>query len=136
MSDHMLYRKRPCEGDATTGPCPWRKDAHPGEFAASKFEELRETSEQPTTLEGMTAAAAGLQRMFACHAGHSAARPDEEAACAGWLQSGVAQAGNISVRVALSTGRLPADAVERAPHCPELFETYDEMARVMGDPNR
>lgn len=135
MSDHMLYRKRPCEGDETTGRCPFRKDATPGEFAASRFEQLRKTSEQPTTMEGMMEAAAGLQQMFGCHAG-APARPDEEAACAGWLQSGVAAAGNISIRQALATGRLPAQAVEPAPNCPELFDTYDEMARVMGDPNR
>lgn len=118
MTDNPLpRRKRPC------GECPYRRDVEPGMFSAERFEDLRETAIDiaPETVEDIFS-----QPMFACH------MTDEgkEVACAGWLA--VSGENHIGVRVAVSQGRLPEEALRPQPGWPSLFADYDEMAERQG----
>ncbi|MEC3995225.1 DUF6283 family protein [Actinacidiphila sp. DG2A-62] len=117
VSGAVPYRRRPC------GNCPWRKDVEPGEFPASRYEELRVTSEQREGHEPGIGAP-----LFACHK-----TPEgREIACAGWL----AAVGHrhIGVRLAVAQRRLPPEVLHPGDDWPELFDTYDEMAtRQAGD---
>ncbi|MFI9630971.1 DUF6283 family protein [Streptomyces sp. NPDC052042] len=73
--------------------CPWRKDVEPGEFPASRYEELRVTSEQRAGAEPGFGAP-----LFACHK----TKEGREWACAGWL----AAVGHrhLGVRLAIAQG--------------------------------
>ncbi|MCV7208359.1 hypothetical protein H7J75_06775 [Mycolicibacterium canariasense] len=62
--------------------------------------------------------------MFACH--KSVEGRDE--ACAGWLAAAGAE--HLGVRLAVVTGRLPAEYLTPNQGWPELFDSYDEMAEV------
>jgi hypothetical protein len=103
--------------------CPWKKETPPGEFPASRYEELRTTSEQVRGQEpGFSAP------LFACH--KTAEGRDQ--ARAGWL----AAVGHrhLGMRLAVAQGRLPAEALHPGPGWPELFGSYQEMAaRQAGD---
>jgi len=116
----LPYRKNgPC------GECPWRKDVEPGKFPAERYDALRGTSEQ---IEPTCASDISNQGMFACHMTHEG----REQACAGWLA--VAAHNHIGVRLAVATGRLPAQVLGPGEDWPELFGSYDEMAKVQGRP--
>lgn len=97
--------------------CPWKKETPPGEFPASRYEELRVTSEQPGGYEPGIGAP-----MFACHK----TAEGRERACAGWL----AAVGHrhLGVRLAVAQGRIPAEALAPRPGWPALFDSYQEMA--------
>ncbi|WP_203607366.1 DUF6283 family protein [Streptomyces sp. SID11385] len=120
MTAHALPRaERPCKR------CPWRKDVPPGEFPASRYEELRVTSEQvPGDEPGLDAP------MFACHK----TKEGREKACAAWL----AAVGHrhIGVRLAVAQGRLPAQALTPGESWPPLFATYEEMATTQAGEDR
>jgi hypothetical protein len=105
------YQRRPCKR------CPWRRDVEPGEFPASRYEELRATSEQREGHEPGIGAP-----LFACHK----TKEGREMACAGWL----AAVGHrhIGVRLAIVQRRLPPEVLHPGEDWPELFTTYDEMA--------
>ncbi|MFD4908992.1 DUF6283 family protein [Kitasatospora purpeofusca] len=136
----MKHRTFPCAASRTSGACPWRRDAAPFEFGAGDFEAMRETSEQPDASgdpDDYGRAAHG-QMLFACHSGDpdDLRNADTDVACAGWLASGAATAGNLRVRLAVAAGRLPAECLTPREGWPELYASYDEMVRETADPDR
>lgn len=104
----------------------------PGRFPAQRFKELRATSVQPdpTDDDAYQAAALGQQPKFGCHKG--APGSGEDLACAGWLA--VAGHQNLSVRLAVITGSLPASALTPGPNWPPLHDSYDAMAAAHNPP--
>lgn len=115
----MSARRRPCEN------CPWRLDVEPGEFAASRYEELRATAPGPNGESVLLG-----EPMFACHK----SREDEEFTCAGWLA--VCGADHVAVRLLVIRGEMDASVLSTGDDWPELYSSYEEMAEAMGDPNR
>lgn len=107
------HRRFPC------GPCPWKRDAVPGEFSAERYECLAVTSGNGVAFGAP---------MFGCHRGEPGT--DADLACAGWLA--VAGREHPSVRLAVAFGRLPADALEPGENWPDLYESYAEMAEANG----
>lgn len=105
---------RPCAN------CPWRRDAAPGEFPASRYEALTATSGSPGNEVPIGAP------LFACHK----TAEGKEIACAGWL----AAVGryHLGMRVAVLDGRLDPAAFDPGPDWPELYGSYAEMATVNG----
>lgn len=124
MNDNreLPRQKRPCN------ECPWQTAAEPGKFPPERFDALRETSEQPSEWTER-------QPMFACHMVPE--RPEQDAvACAGWLATCGHQ--NFRIRLAVTFGQLPAEALEPGPDWPELYPSYDAMADAncdSGTPN-
>jgi len=105
-------RRFPCS------ECPWRRTADPGRFPASRYEEMRCTSDQ-----------SGLHApMFGCHKGEPGT--DADLACAGWLA--VAGADHLAVRMAVLAGRLEPADLAPGEGWPELYGSYDEMAAANG----
>jgi hypothetical protein len=100
--------RRPCGGEE---PCPWRRDAPPGQFPAAAFELSAATSR------------AGSTRRFGCHSS-TPARPQ---VCAGWLLRGAE--GNAEVQALMATGQLPRPEL---PDGVELYDSYAEMAAANG----
>jgi hypothetical protein len=121
MSAPLLHMPRPCDATDTSGPCPFRVDAPAGEFPASRYEKLADTAGLP----GAEVPVGGP--MFACH--HT--RDGAPVACAGWLA--VCGDQHLGVRMALAEGRIEPEAVRRPVGGPELFESYDVMAREQAD---
>ncbi|MEU1816030.1 DUF6283 family protein [Streptomyces roseifaciens] len=113
----LPYRRRPC------AECPWRRDVEPGQFTKERFDALVATAEHihPTSYEDVL-----NQKMFACHKSPEGG----EEACAGWLA--VAGRDHIGVRVAVARNLLPGEALSPGEGWPELFDSYDEMARTQG----
>ncbi|GAA1978314.1 DUF6283 family protein [Kitasatospora viridis] len=111
------HRRYPCN------ECPWKRETEPGQFTAERYELLRNTSEQieVTSMEDIVS-----QPMFACH---KSPEGDEEA-CAGWLAVEGHQ--HIGIRLAVATGRIPAQALRPGEGWPELFDTFEEMAERQG----
>ncbi|MFD3798404.1 DUF6283 family protein [Streptomyces californicus] len=99
---------RPCGGDE---PCPWRRDASPGQFPAAAYELSAPTS-QP-----------GSPRRFGCHS----STPASPRMCAGWLLRGAEH--NAEVQALLATGQL---ARPDLPDRMELYDSYAEMAATNG----
>jgi len=117
MTVSLPHRRRPC------AECPWRRDTTPGQFPASRYDALRNTSEQHPGAEPDFNAP-----LFACHKspqGH-------EEACAGWL----AAVGHrhLGVRLAVAQGRLSGAALEPGDGWPPLFDSYAEMAATQRGP--
>ncbi|GAA2305082.1 hypothetical protein GCM10009853_072690 [Glycomyces scopariae] len=109
-------RRRPCE------ECPWRLDAEPGKFSPEEFAAMRATVEQPAG--GFTG---DWPPVFACHM--TAPTPGRESiACAGALA--VCGQDNLTVRLGLTLGRVPTDALTPGEHWPALFESLEEMAEA------
>jgi Family of unknown function (DUF6283) len=108
-------RRFPC------GECPWRRDTPAGAFPASRYDELRATSDQSSL----------SAPLFGCHKGEPGTNAD--LACAGWLA--VAGAEHLAVRVAVLTGRLEPEDLRPGAGWPELFGSYAEMAAVQGRPD-
>ena len=111
----LRYMPPPCEATATSGPCPFRIDALPGEFTAARYEKLADTAGAPGAEAPVGAP------MFACH--HTA--DGAPVACAGWLA--VAGGDHLGVRLAIAERRLSPSAL-RPPDGIALFNSYDEMA--------
>lgn len=108
--------ERPCR------QCPWRRDTPAGKFGAERYAALEETAGVPGAEAPLGAS------LFACHM----SAEDAERACAGWLA--VAGYEHLGVRLAVVTGRLPAEALAPGPGWPELHSSYAEMARAQGRP--
>ena len=108
------HRSYPC------AECPFRRDTEPGQFPACRYDALRATVGAPGREQPLGAP------MFACH---KTAEGNEQA-CAGWLA--VSGAEHIGVRLAVATGRLPAEALAPREGWPALFDSYDEMAAAQG----
>ncbi|MGW7314698.1 DUF6283 family protein [Streptomyces sp. NPDC054865] len=100
--------RQPCGGEE---PCPWRRDAPPGQFPAAAFEMSAATS------------IAGSTRRFGCHS----STPARPLVCAGWLLRGVS--GNAEVQALMADGRL---ARPELPDGVELYDSYAEMAAANG----
>lgn len=116
MTRPIRYMPRPCDPSPTSGACPFRRDADPGEFSAERFEILAATAGGPGREAPFGAP------LFACH--HTA--DGAEVACAGWLA--VCGQSHLGVRLALATGQLNPDGIGPKPGWPDLFDDYDEMA--------
>ncbi|MFD4576749.1 DUF6283 family protein [Streptomyces sp. NPDC058417] len=100
--------RRPCGGEE---PCPWRRDAPPGQFPAAAFELSAATSCADST------------RLFGCHS----STPDRPQVCAGWLLCGAE--GNAEVQALMATGQLTRP---KLPDGVELYDSYAEMAAFNG----
>lgn len=111
----LPHRRYPC------AECPFRRDTQPGQFPASRYEELAETVGAPGHEADFTAP------IFACHKSPEG----REEACAGWLA--VCGIEHLRIRLALVEGRLPASALAPGAGWPELFTTYEEMAEAQAD---
>ncbi|ONK13239.1 DUF6283 family protein [Streptomyces sp. MP131-18] len=108
ISGRPRARKTVCGGEI---PCPWRRDAPPGQFPAEVFRISAPTSYDQGT------------RGFACH-GHEAKNPY---LCAGWLLRGASD--NLMVR------RYMADRTLLPPTLTpgmELYDSYRAMAIANG----
>lgn len=111
----LPHRRRPCQEG------PWSKDTPPGQFPASRYEQLRTTSQQEDGQQPGPSAP-----LFACHK-----TPEgREAACAGWLAAVGHQ--HVGVRVAIAERRLSWQALSRRADWPELFDSFPEMAARQG----
>lgn len=99
---------RPCGGDE---PCPWRRDARPGQFPAEAFQHSAATS-QP-----------GSKRRFGCHSSSL----EQPRMCAGWLLRGAQH--NAAVQRVLADGTVPRPEL---PAGVELYDSYAEMAVANG----
>jgi hypothetical protein len=121
MIEPLRHMPRPCDATATSGACPFRVDAEPGEFPAERYELLADTAGLP----GAEVPDGG--KVFACH--HTA--DGAPVACAGWLR--VCGHDHLGVRMALATGRLSPEALVRRDDEPDLFESYDVMATQQAD---
>lgn len=128
MIEPLRQMPKPCDETTDSGRCPFRVDAVPGEFPAERYERLADTAGLPGAEAPVGAP------MFACH--HT--RDGAPVACAGWLR--VCGAQHLGVRMAVAERRLPAEALSGRPDDPELFESYDVMAREQSagvyDPRR
>lgn len=117
----ILYRQFPCGGRR---PCPFRRDAAPGEFPARRYEELADTAADTAERK-----VSSFGRWFGCHEGEPGT--GEDLACAGWLA--VCGPEHIGVRLAVLKGELPPRAVypDRG-RWPELYGSYAQMAAANG----
>lgn len=106
------HRRYPCT------ECPWRRDTEPGSFPAERYEALKETTGAPGAEAGLNAP------LFACHK----SVPGRDEACAGWLAAAGVE--HLGVRLAVTTGRLPAACLTPGVGWPDLFDTYAEMAET------
>jgi hypothetical protein len=106
----MRYQSAPC------ADCPWRRDSPAGEFTPQRYEALRATAGRPGAEAGLSAP------IFACHK----STEGRDRACAGWLA--VVGYDHLGVRLAVVTGRLPAEALQAGEDWPGLFASYDELA--------
>lgn len=109
----MFCRKLPCH------ECPWVKGTAPGQFPAERYEALEYTTGSPGREAPVGAP------MFACHLSHEG----RDVPCAGWLASVGYE--SLTVRILVIQGRLPAEALNPGPDWPELFQSYEDMARAM-----
>lgn len=98
------YRRSPCQ------ECPWRRDAVRGEFPAEAYRHSANTAYDMS------------RHIFSCHMSGA----EKPAACAGFLLRGAEH--NLSVRMALSEGRIQRDVKSDVP----LFDDYREMAEANG----
>ncbi|SDK50757.1 hypothetical protein SAMN05216298_0323 [Glycomyces sambucus] len=115
-AEAFARRRRPCE------ECPWRLDAEPGKFSPAEFAAMRETVEQP--VGGFTG---DWPPVFACHM--TAPTPGRESiACAGVLA--VCGLDNLTVRLGLALGRVPADALTPGEDWPALHASFEAMAEA------
>ena len=105
-------RRFPCN------ECPWKRDSPPGQIPASRYEELRATSDQ----SGIAAP------MFGCHRGEPGTNAD--LACAGWLA--VAGVEHLGIRLAVITGRLEPEDLQPGEGWPDLYGSYQELAAANG----
>lgn len=101
--------KRPCPN------CPWRVDAEPGEFTEERHRALARANGRPGDEAPIGSP------MFGCHK----IETEPGAACAGWLA--VAGHHHLTVRLAVITDRLPAEALRPGDDWPELFPDYAAM---------
>ncbi|MFD8609451.1 DUF6283 family protein [Streptomyces sp. NPDC059631] len=100
--------RQPCSGKE---PCPWRRDAPPGQFPTAAFEASAATSR------------AGSTRRFGCHS----STPARPLICAGWLLRGAE--GNAEVQALMAAGQI---ARPELPEGVELYDSYAEMAAANG----
>lgn len=110
----MAVARRPC------AECPWVKSTPAGQFPAERYEALRNTTGEPGRERFLG------ESMFACHK----SREDEEFYCAGWLAS--VGYYHLGVRVLVSRGVIPPEAMEPGADWPALHESYDELLAVHG----
>jgi hypothetical protein len=114
----LRHAGRPCD------ECPFRRDTPPGQFPASRYEQLRDDT---VGGPGREVPLGGL--IFACHM----TLEGREIACAGWLT--VCGVEHLGVRYAVATGRLDPAALRPRSDWPELFDTYEEMAAAQAAPD-
>lgn len=107
--------RRPC------AECPWRVDTPPGQFPAERYEALRHTTGEPGREAPLGAP------MFACHKSPAG----EEFYCSGWLAA--VGLDHLGVRVLVSFGEIPSEALRPGDDWPELHPSYDALLDVHGD---
>ncbi|MEU7162440.1 DUF6283 family protein [Streptomyces chrestomyceticus] len=101
-------RARPCGGPE---PCPWRRDAPPGQFPAQAYRHSAATSRP------------GTDRHFGCHA----SRPEQPQMCAGWLLRGAQHHAGVQRQLADGTLACPV-----LPAGMALYDSYAAMAVANG----
>lgn len=114
----MKARRSPCS------ECPWRRDVPPGQFPSTRYQALEKTHGGPGHEAPLDAP------WFGCHKMPAYVEPGEEVACAGWLAVEGIQ--HLGVRLAVSAGAVPAEALRPGEGWPELFGSYAEMAAAQG----
>jgi hypothetical protein len=115
MTICMPHRRFPC------GECPVVKDNDDNprsKFPAERWEMLRATVEDRPGDHALLGAP-----LFGCHEGAPGTGADM--LCAGWAAAFGRD--SVELRVAIATGRLPADVLDRGAQWPELYETWDDM---------
>lgn len=111
----LPHAKRPC------GECPWRTDQPVGRFPPERYAALRNTVAGP---EGSAPLDAPV---FACHKSEQG----RDLACAGWLA--VEGHDHVGMRLAVALGRVSAEALSPGESWPQLYDTFDDMARANGE---
>jgi len=110
----LPHAQRPCT------ECPWRRDQPPGRFSPERYETLRDTAGTPGREVGFQAP------VFACHK----STEGHDLVCAGWLA--VVGCEHLGIRLAVAMGRLDPETLSIREGWPELYASYDELARVNG----
>lgn len=95
--------------------CPWRVDCVPDADIPNYNPELHRGLHD-TIRSGIETLFQGAARGMACHY----SKPGAEFPCAGWLHHQLGPGNNISVRMQVMTGKLPAPEVDGKQH--ETFE--------------
>ncbi len=95
--------------------CPWRVGCVPeadipNGYSVRLHENLRGTCQSGD--ESLRGYLGGALRVMACHYSEGG----QEFACAGWLNNQIGEGNNISVRLAVMTGRLPVPKVDGEQH--------------------
>lgn len=122
MTEPMPYRRRPCGPSSEGSGCPFRTDTDPDDFPEDRWRELAKTAGRPGGEIPLGSP------MFGCHGGIRGG----DAACAGWLA--VCGYDHLGVRMAVVTGRLPAEALTPGDGWPDLYESWDAlMAAKLGE---
>jgi hypothetical protein len=90
--------------------CPWRVDCEPARdipygYSCDLHERLRDTIATDTRISDVL-------RIMACHY----SKPGEEYACAGWLYNQLGAGNNITLRLAVMSGRLAVPEVDGEQH--------------------
>jgi hypothetical protein len=97
--------------------CPWRKDVNPydipNDYDPEKHVALQRTIAKPGSLRPKT----GVFRIMACHE----FAVDAEQPCVGWLANQLGPGNNITLRLAVATGRIDAN-IELVGEQHETFE--------------
>lgn len=110
-----MSARRPCV------ECPWVVSTERGQFPPERYAALR-----GTTGERGDEAPFGSP-LFACHK----APEGEEFYCAGWLAAVGYE--NLTVRVLVAKGEIPAEALDPGKDWPELHPSYDALEAVHGE---
>lgn len=106
--------------------CPWQTKARLGKFPPEAFQHTADTAVQPNLSEWN--GQGPVQKLFACHMSDNHGR--ETKVCAGFLA--VDGHNNFEVRLRVSRGQIPAEALSPGPDWPELYTSHDDMARANG----
>ena len=95
--------------------CPWKLTTVPDRDIPNGYNVTLHETLRGTIRTGLDSLR-GCNRAMACHY----SKPGEEFACAGWLYNQLGVGNNISVRLAVATGRMPIPEVDGEQH--ENFE--------------
>lgn len=118
----MPHRSYPCS------ECPFRADNADNpkaQFPAEAWDRLADCAPGPEGHPGLT------DPLFGCHQG--APGTDEDLACAGWLA--LVGDEHVQVRLAVSTGDLPAEALQAGDDWPAMHSTWDEVVTHQTSPD-
>jgi len=110
---------KPCQS------CPWRIDQGAADIPNFDLELAESLADCSPDAKGM-----GPDFTSSCFACHQS-KVGEEFACAGWLSTVGHR--HPKVRLAVTFGRLPVEALNTDPEWPELHTTYGEVLQKLRD---